>query len=107
MQPRRQAMALFIRLTDDEESRLADLARRTGRSKTFYVRQAIELHLGELEEHYWADTVIGDREAAGKPHRPAAEVSEARRCLGIWQDTGAIALATGPPEASTITRVRR
>lgn len=35
--------------------RLADLARRTGRSKTFYARQAIEQHLEDLEDLYLAD----------------------------------------------------
>lgn len=45
-------MPLSIRLTPEEEARLDALAARTGRSKTFYVRQAIETHLNDLEEQY-------------------------------------------------------
>jgi RHH-type rel operon transcriptional repressor/antitoxin RelB len=34
-------MTISIRLTDDEEARLDSLARRTGRSKSFYVKTAL------------------------------------------------------------------
>ncbi|MDF7680321.1 ribbon-helix-helix domain-containing protein [Enterobacteriaceae bacterium ESL0689] len=40
---------LAIRLSDDIESRLDLLAKQTGRTKTFYVREAI---LAYLEEYY-------------------------------------------------------
>ncbi|MCA1781965.1 MAG: ribbon-helix-helix domain-containing protein [Intrasporangiaceae bacterium] len=43
-------MPLSVRLTAEEEARLDAHAARTGRSKTFYVRQAIEAHLDELAE---------------------------------------------------------
>lgn len=68
-----------VRLTPDEEARLDALAARTGRSKTFYVRQAIESHLDKLEERYWADEVVLDWENSGKPSRPAAE---------LWDELG-------------------
>jgi len=67
-------MPLSVRLTPDEEARLDALAARTGRSKTFCVREAIETHLDELEERYWADEVVRDWEAAGKKSRPAGEL---------------------------------
>ena len=73
-------MPLSIRLTDDEESRLDALARRTGRSKTFYVREAIQLHLAELEERYWADRVVAEWEQSGKGSRPASD---------LWDELGA------------------
>lgn len=67
-------MPLSIRLDAESEARLDELAKRTGRSKTFYVREAIRSHLDELEELYWADRVIGEWEAAGRPSRPAEEL---------------------------------
>ncbi len=45
---------LAIRLPEDIERRLAKLAEKTGRTKTFYARQAIETHLEELEDTYLA-----------------------------------------------------
>ena len=46
---------LAIRLSAALEKRLDKLAKRTGRTKTFYVRQAIEEHLGDLEDLYIAE----------------------------------------------------
>lgn len=40
---------LAIRLPEDIERRLEALARKTGKSKTFYARQAIVEHLDEIE----------------------------------------------------------
>lgn len=40
---------LAIRLSDDIESRLDSLAKQTGRTKMFYVREAILAH---LEDYY-------------------------------------------------------
>jgi len=45
---------LAIRLPIDLEQRLADLASKTGRTKTFYAREAIEMHLADLEDAYLA-----------------------------------------------------
>ncbi|TVR65757.1 MAG: TraY domain-containing protein [Spirochaetaceae bacterium] len=46
-------------------SRLDRLAKETGRTKTYYVREAIEDHLSELEEIYLAEHVL-ERIRAGK-----------------------------------------
>lgn len=46
---------LAIRLPEELERRLANLARRTGRTKTFYAREAIETHLEDLEDIYLAE----------------------------------------------------
>lgn len=67
-------MALSIRLSPEDERRLDELAARTGRSKTFYVREAIHEHLDDLEERYWADEVVREWESSGKPSRPASEL---------------------------------
>jgi len=45
---------LAIRLPPDIEKRLANLALVTGRTKTFYARQAILEHLADIEDHYLA-----------------------------------------------------
>ncbi len=54
---------LAFRLPEEIEHRLADLAAKTGRTKTYYVREAILEHLDELEEKYLA---IERLEKAGK-----------------------------------------
>lgn len=45
---------LAIRLPAEIEARLADLAAKTGRTKTFYAKEAILEHLDELEDKYLA-----------------------------------------------------
>lgn len=45
---------LVIKLPEEIENRLAELATKTGRTKTYYVREAILEHLDELEEKYLA-----------------------------------------------------
>ncbi len=46
---------LAIRLPDKIEKRLARLAKRTGRTKTYYAREAILKHLDDLEDVYLAE----------------------------------------------------
>ena len=46
---------LAIRLPDNIEKRLARLAKRTGRTKTYYAREAILKHLDDLEDVYLAE----------------------------------------------------
>jgi RHH-type rel operon transcriptional repressor/antitoxin RelB len=45
---------LSIRLSDDVEARLAQLAETTGRTKTFYAKEAINRYLDEMEDTYIA-----------------------------------------------------
>lgn len=45
---------LSIRLPEEIEARLADLAARTGRTKTFYAKEAILEHIDEIEDKYLA-----------------------------------------------------
>jgi len=49
---------LAIRLPESIEKRLEKLARRTGRTKTFYVREAILEHLDDLEDLYLAEHTL-------------------------------------------------
>ena len=45
---------LAIRLPNEIEERLNALAAKTGRTKTFYAKEAILEHLGEMEDRYLA-----------------------------------------------------
>jgi RHH-type rel operon transcriptional repressor/antitoxin RelB len=45
---------LALRLPDDIEKRLEALARKTGRTKSFYAREAILRHLDDLEDAHLA-----------------------------------------------------
>lgn len=63
-------MTISIRLTDEEEARMDGLARRTGRSKSFYVRTALREYLADLEDAFAADEAIDVFEAEGRRSRP-------------------------------------
>lgn len=43
---------LAVRLPAELEKRLEKLAKKTGRTKTFYVREALADHIDELEDVY-------------------------------------------------------
>ena len=45
---------LAVRIPDEMESRLDQLAALTGRAKSFYVREALQAHLDEIEDTYTA-----------------------------------------------------
>ncbi len=45
---------LAIRLPEDIENRLTSLAAKTGRTKTFYAKEAILAHLDDIEDKYLA-----------------------------------------------------
>jgi RHH-type rel operon transcriptional repressor/antitoxin RelB len=71
---------LAIRLSEEIEARLEHLAQVTGRTKTFYAREAIERHLDDLEDIYLADEVL-KRLHQGRERTYSLE--EARRELGL------------------------
>ncbi|EMH9513118.1 TraY domain-containing protein [Providencia rettgeri] len=71
---------LAIRLSDDIETRLESLAKQTGRTKTFYAREAILTHLEDLEDYYLsAETVAKIRR--GEEQVYSAE--DVRKALGL------------------------
>ena len=51
---------LAIRLPREIEERLVELVRKTGRTKTFYAREAILMHLEELEDVYLAEERLAE-----------------------------------------------
>ena len=56
---------IAVRLSKDLEERLDRLAKKTGRTKTYYVREAVTEHIAELEDIYLAERVL-ERVRAGK-----------------------------------------
>ena len=46
---------LSVRLPEDIERRLVEIARKTGRTKTYYVREALLMHLEEIEDIHLAE----------------------------------------------------
>lgn len=54
---------LAIRLPAEVESRLDALAKATGRTKTYYAREAILEHLDDLEDVYLAEQRLVDLRA--------------------------------------------
>ena len=55
---------LALRLPPEIEKRLSSLAKRTGRSKSFYAREAILTHLEDLEDLYHVQKAL---EEGGEP----------------------------------------
>ena len=54
---------LAIRLPSELEDRLENLAKATGRTKTFYAREAIVAHLDDLEDLFLEEQrLLGNRE---------------------------------------------
>ncbi|HQR04246.1 MAG: TraY domain-containing protein [Proteobacteria bacterium] len=67
-------MALSIRLPDDVEARLNSLAAMTGRTKSFYITEAICEHLDDLEDLYLAERELQAIRAGKSEIVPLEEV---------------------------------
>ena len=67
---------LAIRLDQEVENRLESLAKKTGRTKTYYAREAILEHLEDLEDYYLAVETLQN---PGKIYT----ADEAKRELGL------------------------
>lgn len=65
---------LAIRLPADVERRLDALAKATGRTKTFYAREAILEHLDDLEDLYLAEQRLEDIRAGRTQPVPLEDV---------------------------------
>ena len=55
---------LAVRLPEDIEVRLDKLAKQTGRAKSFYVREALNEYLADLEDFYLAEKRMNSYSAA-------------------------------------------
>jgi len=65
---------LAIRLPEDIEHRLEQLAKATGRTKSFYAREAILEHLDDLEDLYLAEQRLTDIRAGRTQTVPLEDV---------------------------------
>jgi RHH-type rel operon transcriptional repressor/antitoxin RelB len=65
---------LAIRLPVEVETRLDALAKATGRTKTFYAREAILEHLDDLEDLYLAEQRLAAIRAGKSQTIPLEEV---------------------------------
>jgi len=68
---------LSLKLSEELENRLNILAAKTKRSKSFYIREALEQYLEENEEGYLALERLNDRNAEYLSHK------EAKKYLGL------------------------
>jgi RHH-type rel operon transcriptional repressor/antitoxin RelB len=69
---------LTVRLPADIEKRLDLLAKRTGRMRSFYVRQAILRHIDDLEDYYLARRRLSRKAARVTLEELEREVAAAR-----------------------------
>jgi RHH-type rel operon transcriptional repressor/antitoxin RelB len=67
-------MMLAIRLPPEIETRLEKLAAATGRTKTFYAREAILEHLTDLEDIYLAEQRVADIKAGRTQTIPLEDI---------------------------------
>lgn len=65
---------IAVRLPDEIEARLNALAKATGRTKTFYVREAIIEHLADLEDIYLAEQRLIELRAGRESRHALADV---------------------------------
>lgn len=65
-----------IRLDERQEAALAELAAQTGRSKSYYVKQALDTFLADRADYLLAVAAIEREE-------PTVPLSEARKALGL------------------------
>ena len=65
---------LTVRLSEDIEDRLNNLAKTTNRPKSFYVREALERSIEDIEDIYLAEKRLEDIRAGKSKTVPLAEV---------------------------------
>ena len=75
--------ATSLRLPDNIGQRLTELAKKTGRSKTFYILEAIREHLDELEDRYLAEQRLADLRAGRSCTYTSEEVEAMLNVLGV------------------------
>lgn len=69
-------MPTSIRLKKETEHRLNTLAQTTGRSKAFYIREAIENHIEDMEDFFLAEKRLDDLKIGKSRTYSLSEVEE-------------------------------
>ena len=67
---------LAIRLPKEIEERLERLAQETGRTKTYYAREAILQYLDELEDVYLAEKTLEEIRAGREKTVPIEQIAK-------------------------------
>ena len=80
MEKEKADQMIGIRIPKSVGERLDSLAKRTGRSKSYYIREAIMEHLNDLEDIYLAEQVL-ERERRGE--ESVSGIDEVERRLGL------------------------
>ena len=70
---------LAIRLPEEVEQRLDALSKITGRTKTFYAREAIIEHIDDLEDLYLAEAELESIRGGAKTY----SIEEVEKELGL------------------------
>lgn len=70
---------IAVRMPAEVEARLENLAKKTGRTKTFYVREAVIEHLDDLEDLYLAEEEFRAIKAGARTY----SIDEVRKDLGL------------------------
>ncbi len=73
-------MATSVRLDTQIEQRLDTLAKQTGRTKAYYLREMIERGIEEMEDYYLAAEVL---ERVRKGQEKVHSAAEVRKDLGL------------------------
>jgi RHH-type rel operon transcriptional repressor/antitoxin RelB len=80
MEKEKADQMIGIRIPKSVGQRLEILAKRTGRSKTYYIREAIMEHLDDLEDIYLAEQVL---ERVRRGEEPVSGIDEVEHRLGL------------------------
>lgn len=73
-------MTTSIRLSAETEARLDLLAQKTGRTKSFYIRELVENNIEALEDYYHAADTL-ERIRSGKEKK--LSLTKVRKELGL------------------------
>lgn len=74
------AMATSVRLSGETAEKLESLARETGRSKSFYLRQAIESSIDQLAYEYG---ILADLEDVRRGRLSTVSLDDFEASLGL------------------------